>query len=358
MVDLVIMAALFQAIGIWQRSRAQDRLYNAGQLDAFDPFTEVRFFKQGMKKRGSKYIARKNFEDRIDKHMGLRKDLNLPKVPYNQFRLGELLLHADPEVSAGAQWMLDRYGVLAGSPTQKLEQLADQWRRSWFLGTPESAPIIGLPRDEQQAWRRLEKPRLENLLDELIDEENEKVPALMTQTDVENVLQLLCIAGSAAEFHFARVVTMELLARVPDPSAFWALAAQACRPGPCMGAWRTDIEAMFGAQVQSLHGVCADAHLRRQEMRALCYKAIAEQATGFEDGDLMLTTVLNFLCAVRECGEGLGATAALNRAIDNVDVLAPPSRLPHNKPLPTAASPPTDSEEVEEEDEDSEAELV
>jgi hypothetical protein len=47
-VDLVIMAALVQAIGIWQRSQTQKRLYAAGQVDAFDPFTEESFFKAGM----------------------------------------------------------------------------------------------------------------------------------------------------------------------------------------------------------------------------------------------------------------------------------------------------------------------
>ncbi len=157
MVDLVIMAALFQAIGIWQRSRAQDRLYDAGQLDAFDPFTEVRFFKQGMKGTKAGYIPRWRFEDRIDKHMELRKDLHLPKVPYNQFRLGELLLHTDPEVRAGAKWMLDRYGVLAGTPTQKLHQLSEQWSKAWLDGTPETRAVSSLPRDEQQAWRRLNR---------------------------------------------------------------------------------------------------------------------------------------------------------------------------------------------------------
>lgn len=342
MVDLVIMAALFQAIGIWQRSRAQDRLYDAGQLDAFDPFTEVRFFKQGMKKAekagktGKAYIARKKFEERVEKHMQLRKDLHLPKVPYNQFRLGELLLHADPEVRAGAEWMLDQYGVLAGTPCQKLQQLSEQWRKAWFEGTPESAAIRSLAKEEQQVWRRAEKLRLEALLDELMDDEDEEVPAFMSSKDVANVVQLVVIAGAAAEFHYARVIVMELLARIPDPSAFWALAAQACRNGPCLSDWRSQIDAMFADDVRSQNGVCASAHHGRQEMRALCFAAIADQVNGYQEGDLMNRTVLNFLEDAESCGEGTIAAEALKKAIKGVRIFVPPAQQRLRPPRPSA----------------------
>lgn len=344
MVDLVIMAALFQAIGIWQRSRAQDRLYDAGQLDAFDPFTEVRFFKQGMKKSGDSFKARKKFEERVEKHMQFRKDLHLPKVPYNQFRLGELLLHADPEVRAGAEWMLDQYSVLAGTPYQKLRQLAEQWRRTWSEGTFEGPPIQILGKEDQQVWRRSEKLRLEALLDELMDAENEKVPVLMTRTDVANILQIVVIAGSAPEFHFARVLIMELLAKIPDPSAFWALAAQVCKAGPCLSDWRSQIEAMFAEDVRSRNGVCADAYIRRQEMRALCYTAIADQVNGYEDGDLMNRTVLEFLEEADECGEGAAASEALKKAIKGVSIFVPPSQPRPKRPRPSAKEPDNEDE--------------
>lgn len=350
MVDLVIMAALFQAIGIWQRSRAQDRLYDAGQLDAFDPFTEIRFFKQGMKKTGKTFAARKKFEERVEKHMQLRKDLHLPKVPYNQFRLGELLLHADPEVRAGAEWMLDQYGVLAGTPYQKLQQLSEQWRKAWFEGTPESAAIRGLAKQEQQVWRRAEKLRLEALLDELMDDEDEEVPAFMSSVDVANLVQLVVIAGAAAEFHYARVILMELLARIPDPSAFWALAAQACRNGPCLSDWRSQIDAMFADDVRSQNGVCASAHHGRKEMRALCYAAIAEQVNGYPEGDLMNRTVLNFLEDADDCGEKSDAAEALKKAIKGVRIFVPPAQQRPRPPRPSAKAPEPETE-VDEEDE-------
>lgn len=333
MVDLVIMAALFQAIGIWQRSRAQDRLYDAGQLDSFDPFTEVRFFKQGMKKSDDTFKARRKFEERVERHMQLRRDLQLPKVPYNQFRLGELLLHADPEVRAGAEWMLEHHGVLAGSPNQKLRQLSEQWRKAWFQGSSEGAAIITLAKEEQQTWRRAEKLRLEALLDELVDAENEEIPAFMTAADVANLVQLIVIAGAAAEFHYARVIVMELLARIPDPAAFWALAAQVCRSGSCLSDWRSQIDAMFASEVRSQNGVCAGALHKRQEMRAICYAAIAEQVNGYPDGDLMNRTVLEFLQDAESCGEGNGASEALRKAIKGVSLFVPPlQRRPRRSP--------------------------
>lgn len=358
MVDLVIMAALFQAIGIWQRSRAQDRLYDAGQLDAFDPFTEVRFFKQGMKKSDRAYKARKKFEERVEKHMQLRKDLHLPKVPYNQFRLGELLLHADPEVRAGADWMLDRHGVLAGTPYQKLRQLSEQWRKSWFEGTPESIAVRTLAKEEQQAWRRAEKLRLESLLDELIDAENEEIPVFMTAADVANLIQLIVIAGAAPEFHYARVIMMELLARIPHPSAFWALAAQVCRTGPCLSDWRSQIDAMFASDVRSQNSICDSARHGRQEMRALCYAAIAEQVNAYPDDDLIHRTVLDFLEDVENCGEGNAASEALRKAIKGVRLFVPPTQQRPRPPRPSAQAPDQSSESEDEVEDETDFEPV
>lgn len=40
MVDLVLIAALLQAVGIWTRSRQQKQLYDAGHIDRLDPFVE------------------------------------------------------------------------------------------------------------------------------------------------------------------------------------------------------------------------------------------------------------------------------------------------------------------------------
>lgn len=315
MVDLVIMAALLQAIGIWQRSRAQDRLYDAGQVDAFDPFTEEHFFRRGMKKGKDGHLPRKKFEERIEKHLELRRDLGLPKNPYNPFRLGELLRHPDKEISDGALWMLEHFNILAGTPLDRLMQLSQQWYSAWYFGTAESPAISTQHEIEQKAWRRFEKLRLESLLAELVDDEKELIAYSMKRDDIAHLMTLVALSGSAVEFHFARVLCMELLSQAPHPSAFWALAAQVCPTGDSFENYREVIGSEFGEAVQSPELDYLNSRHGRSEMRSLCYRAILDHSHAYEDGDLMLNQMLEFLMNVDASGEALGAELDLRRAI-------------------------------------------
>lgn len=331
MVDLVIMAALFQAIGIWQRSRAQDKLYDAGQLDVFDPFTEERFFRTGMKKRRgvdehnsahpgikSLFVPRQLFEDRIDQHLHERLDRGLPLVPYNERRLGELLQHHDQEIREGAEWMVAHYGLLAGTPLERLKQLSEDWAKAWYTGNRRTMAIRTLDAESQTAWRRSEKLRLEKLLDELINGNRGATLTKFQQEDISRIVQIITIAGDEPEFQFSRVLILEILQNVHHPDALWALALQVCPNKPEFIDWHHRFLGIFGKSVQIEPDTLKPPRFGRQETRVLTYRGIEECAAGFEDGDPILERLLDLLELIRATPKAETksiAGPALNRAI-------------------------------------------
>ena len=126
-VDLVLLAALLQAFGIWQRNRAQRRLYAIGHLNAFDPFTEREFFEEGMRTDGNGgYEPRDTFVRKVKEHFDLSRLHHPQALPYSQQRLSELVHSPNEELQAGARWMVERFNVLAGEPDEQLNQIQAQ----------------------------------------------------------------------------------------------------------------------------------------------------------------------------------------------------------------------------------------
>jgi hypothetical protein len=226
MVDLVIMAALFQAISIWQRSRAQERLYDAGHLNAFDPFTEVAFFKRGMRREAGKWVPSDKFERRVDDHVAKRLGLGLPPTPYSEMRLTELLADPDEEVAAGVRWMIQSHDILVGKPEEQLEQLVQQWQKAETLHHPSSkrAKSVG----DEPVWRREQKPRIEAVVDKLLGSNRETLPKRLGDRDVANLMQLIRQCKAHLEFAFARSEIVEILRQCESqaPAALLALVAQ------------------------------------------------------------------------------------------------------------------------------------
>lgn len=363
MVDLVIMAALFQAIGIWQRSRAQDKLYDAGQLDAFDPFTEERFFRSGMRKRrsapnsqnahsesGPQFTPRHTFEERIERHLHERLDRGLPLVPYNERRLGELLQHQDQEVREGAEWMVEHYGLLAGTPLERLKQLSDDWSKAWQVGNRRTPPVRTLDSESQTAWRRSEKLRLEKLLDELLNGNRGATLTKFQQEDISRIVQIILIAGDEPEFQFSRVLMLEILQSVFHPDALWALAFQVCPNKPEFQDWHDHFAGIFGQLVRVGPDTQKTPRFGRQETRVLAYRAIEESALGFEDGDPLLERLLDLLKLIKETPKAETKSIAGPALKRTIDALAKASR----KQIVTNTNddaPPTNQTEEEEEDE-------
>lgn len=207
MVDLVIMAALVQAFGIWQRGRTQNRLYDAGHINSFDPFTEQEFFERGMKpaNKAGEFLPKRKFVKRVQEHISNSRDLNLQPQPYSARRLSELIRSENEEVSAGARWMIREFGVLAGSPQERLAQLNQQWGN---LKLPQLA-------SQRTAWAkeqvRAEKLRLEQLLIDL-KREIEQEGGYLPQANAGLLLALVEEIHGAPEFSFARIIALELLA--------------------------------------------------------------------------------------------------------------------------------------------------
>lgn len=313
-VDLVIMAALFQAIGIWQRSRTQEALYDAGQIDAFDPFTEERFFRRGMRNRNAAngnrsqsgnrpyrtFGPRLKFQERIENHVKKRVDRGLREIPYNERRLGELLRHPDQEVREGAEWMVEYYGLLAGTPLERLKQLADDWRVAWYEGNARhDQPIKKLDAEGRSAWRRSEKLRLEPLLDELLHSRRGVYLTKIKKEDVANLVQVIAISGDEVEFGFSRILIVEILENAHDPAAIWSLAAQVLPRMDEFDVWAKEIETMFGVSSRDEAGQFVSLRFGRQEPRARVYKAIRENALGYENDDPTIDNILDLLKKIR-----------------------------------------------------------
>jgi hypothetical protein len=145
-VDLVIMAALIQAFSLWQRGQTQKRLFEEGQIDAFDPFTELDFFERGFtttEQRGRTgqsdptcleslklftiagpsgkfYRAKPPFIEKILQHVEKRKELGFDPSPYNRRRLGELRHEREDDLHYGSKWLMEAFNVLAGTPIEQL----------------------------------------------------------------------------------------------------------------------------------------------------------------------------------------------------------------------------------------------
>jgi hypothetical protein len=202
-VDLVIMAALFQALTIWQRSRTQKKLYSTGELNAFDPFTEEDFFERGMHKPyGADTLQPKpSFERKIEAHVKARKQLNFEPLPYSRERLGELIKRTrKDDLSLGAEWMIKTYDVLAGEPREQLRQLAQRWNtihsRERFQGNAL----------EDKAWVREQKRELERILDGLLRD-----TAGFRGPQIGCLAECLSAVHQHPEFAYARLLSFELL---------------------------------------------------------------------------------------------------------------------------------------------------
>jgi len=253
-VDLVILSALFQALSIWQRDQVQTKLFKEGHLDAFDPFKEREFFERGIirllgempdNKMTGKHLAqaerfkkrieelrterrlafldqkgvrhyfevREDFKQTVEEHIKQRRRLlneasNVYEspAPYSRQRLGELIEPSQPDdLRAGAKWMIDRWGVLVGTPREQLGQLAEQWVRRDFPNIPQDTG------EDQSRYIRTQKMAFERILIELasrqwIDQ--------IVKGDVSNLMQCLCRVINEVEFDFARILSFELFANL------------------------------------------------------------------------------------------------------------------------------------------------
>ncbi len=289
MVDLVIMAALLQAIGIWQRTRMQKALYNEGHVNAFDPFTEEDFFERGMKAGTSanQYVPKRKFINTVKDHMKKREDLGLLRSPYSARRLGELIQSENPEVRAGAEWMISEFGVLAGTPQEKLRQLAQQW------GGLQLPKLAAQRTDESREAIRVEKLRFEQLLLDIRQELKDQ-GAYFKKADAGLLLGLLEEVQASPEFSYARILALELLA-TSNRSQF-SLAAFTAHLFTSKTAEKAPEEAAWWAKLlqRKFHRI-PSVYIKDFDLRKYVYEAIETYAENLECDDPRLAEVLRLL---------------------------------------------------------------
>lgn len=319
-VDLVILSALFQALSIWQRDQVQARLFKDGHLDAFDPFKEREFFERGIvrlhgelpdtgmasreldqaekfKKRldilrkqkrlavleqnGERHYfeVRPDFVKVIKEHVDererlLREASNIYEsaAPYSRERLGDLISKTQPEdLRAGARWMIARWEVLVGTPSEQLEQITQRWEiRNFPDSPPEGA-------DKQTAYIRTQKMAFERILIELASK-----PWInrINKSDVSNLMQCLRRVRNDVEFDFSRILAFEIFGALRTEFAVFFLSKFVLQPAD-LEAW----ESWSLRMIVQAEGPDTTFRAGRSDMRERVYSAAGRIACNSRAGD-------------------------------------------------------------------------
>lgn len=290
MVDLVILAALIQAVGIWQRVRTQRKLYEEGHVNAFDPFTEEDFFGRGMKSGpGKSHTPKKSFVEKVRAHSKNRETLGLLPSPYSSRRLGELIRSDNPEVKAGALWMLEEFEVLAGSPQEKLEQLNAIWQTLNIVQLSARARHDG----ESKERLRQEKLRFEQLLLEIKQElsgESEYLP----MRNAGLLLGLLEEVQAGPEFSYTRILALDLLA-TRNQSEFSLAAFAAHLMNRSNGRNHFDERPDWAQRITSKFGRQPRVYLGNFEIRQYVYDALETFSENLDPQSRRMAQLLDLL---------------------------------------------------------------
>jgi hypothetical protein len=293
MVDLVIMAALFQFIAIWQRGRMQRKLYDLGQVNHFDPFAEREFFENAFLPNAS--LPKPQFQKLVRTHVSARKSLHQSGEPYSPERLAELIRSENLAIRQSALWMVQEFGVLAGSPREKLQQLHAQWLNISF---PQLAAT-----DTAQSRNKLieEKHKFEQVVRELSEQ-----PTSMTRAEVGLMLAMLEAVKLCPEFSFSQIQTLRLFGAMRSEFALLALASHVVQDTdtPGMRSMRDRITSKFGRLPNLRFG--------QAPMRVRVYDAVEQFGTNMPATANIHRRVIELLelCA-REDGAQEGASRAM-----------------------------------------------
>lgn len=231
LVDFVVMAALFQALSIWQRTRTQRKLYAAGQLDVLDPISEEDFFERGMQKATKtqydayfrsdrntpnpvislgkdRYLTAKDkFLEDVEQHVNAKTGSGV-HWPYSKTRLDELVLDERADVRAGARWMIAKYDLLAGDPRNQLGQLANRWLSLKLEASNDRNTIL------------VEKQNFEQVLNDA-----SKDPSSITNQELGRLASMMETVLGRPEFNYATIMAFDLIGKTTTELASAILAA-------------------------------------------------------------------------------------------------------------------------------------
>jgi hypothetical protein len=302
MVDLVIMAALLQAIGIWQRTRTQRHLFNIGHVNHFDPFAERDFFENATIS-GNK-TPKPEFIKKIEKHVSAREGLKLPGEPYSPERLADLLQSENERVRDTALWMVQKYNILTGTPSEKLNQIRLQW---FNLSFPQMSGS-GIPAHRRRLLE--EKSKFEQLISELGERRAE-----IRKDDVGLLLGLFEEVHQIPEFSFSQIEGVWLLGQLSSEFAFLGLAAHVLPDD--QNEWRGRIVQKFGRLPRLRFG--------QAPLRSKVYESIEQVGLNKDTSPTITCKILQLLDLLSDpLIEGANASAArANQAAESIRTQKP-----------------------------------
>lgn len=280
LVDFVVMAALFQAISIFQRNHTQRTLYDSGQLDVLDPISEEDFFETGMIKaskaefdtwsalppkeqsanpviqlsKDSYFTAKAAFAARVEHHVTEQRTSGMP-WPYDRNRLNELVRDPRPDLQAGARWMIRKYGLLAGNPKTQVGQLADRWLHLKIASEKDDVIFV-------------EKQNFEDVI-----KSAQSTPRDFSNTELGRLASLMIETCNRPEFAYAHIQAFRLVGMLRTRHAVLLLAASVLKPDQVDAdeIWRAEIPSVFSLEWRKLRQ-------GQDEMRAHAYVALETMA--------------------------------------------------------------------------------
>lgn len=271
MIDIVIIAALLQAIGIMQRNKAQENLFKSGQVDFFDPFMEKKILLAAYQAPANDGDAplKEKWKKFFEKHRENSRDLDRGDFYYNPRRLNELASHysnprtvAEHRIKEIVDWLAD--GLVIGTLAERLSLLRDQIIR---IKNAESLANDGLTDSGADPHARR---RFERFLDDVLIDARQSNMRGWTDDESKWLSRVLAEIAEDREHDAVRQRAFALLARSPTMHAALALAARLVRP--------EDAEEVLGLDRRSAAewGV---KFQRRQEERTLAAEQFTKLAT-------------------------------------------------------------------------------
>ena len=242
-VDLVLLAALFQAINIWRRTEAQQKLFDEGQVEFFDPFVEKRLFRQAFVPKSQRVPPEcmpvsEDFYDRLKSHRDAAERNGGSSSLYSHNRLNDMALDSSrKQIKEIAIWIAEKDEVLVGRTEVQLESLLNSW------------PAISedSPWETDHEWRRKQRHTLETLLATVDNDPDHYWSEKMSETlsrllshvylekDFDSVRQTAYnVLASSTRFHAlkaiaARLVRIEDVERLPHIGTATAEKYAFCR---------------------------------------------------------------------------------------------------------------------------------
>jgi hypothetical protein len=229
LVDVVIIAALLQAFGIMQRNKAQERLFEAGQLDFFDPFLERRIFRQAYKGTDPHDPVQAKVSDKFAKRIAAHVEKSAAQfrggIPYSLQRLNELISSRSEHERKVANWIVSKYDLLVGPVEDRMRRLDQRW--SDLQHTQEAAESW----DENPQWRNKQRMDFERILNDARFERTDYWREQRSKT----LSALLRHVHGQPDFIEARKAAYAILGTSPSLHAVRALSARVVPPEAASG---------------------------------------------------------------------------------------------------------------------------